>query len=364
MKVFIGSTKEQNDNGVLRTVALLVENSGGIPICWNEPGLFIAGTNTLNNLIEIAKSKVDAAILLYSPDDKVWYRNSVLDHPRDNIIFEHGLFLGVLGDTNAIAIKSGNPKFSSDLAGITHIEYSIVETEKFKKEIRVWIDSIRNNHTENLRQREMLVRRKELISNELIIQSGLKNFFPSRDFYPLHRNNSPSISSYIKSTRNKLMMISVNLITAIEYDDICNIIIDKIKNQNVEIKISLLDFDQHHLIKTISETINIEPKKLKDQIKKAINILHELKESLPETVRSKFEIKVHKAIPFGSAILIDYDQTDGKIQIETKPHNAPLINSFAFEIIPPQVDGYSFFKTLATSYLSLYNEGREISKKV
>jgi len=54
------------------------------------------------------------------------------------------------------------------------------------------------------------------------------------------------------------------------------------------------------------------------------------RKQLSKSSKKRFEIRTHKSIPFGSAIIIDYDSTFGKIQIETKPYKQPLKKSFAF----------------------------------
>ena len=37
--------------------------------------------------------------------------------------------------------------------------------------------------------------------------------------------------------------------------------------------------------------------------------------------QKRFSIKVHNTLPFGSAIILDGDLENGRIQIETKPYN-------------------------------------------
>ena len=70
-------------------------------------------------------SKVDFAVLLLSPDDKVVSRDKTSDAPRDNIVFELGLFMGALGHSRTFLVYPYgiDIKIPTDLAGITPLTY-------------------------------------------------------------------------------------------------------------------------------------------------------------------------------------------------------------------------------------------------
>ncbi|WGH76171.1 nucleotide-binding protein [Tenacibaculum tangerinum] len=139
MKIFIGSSSENNDT--LDEIAQMIESIGHEPIPWTKPGLFLAGSYTANRLLEIAQDEVDAAIMLFSPDDKVWYRGSEKSQPRDNVLFEHGLFSGVLGLDKAIIVISGSKsKIPSDLNGLSFVNFNRRSSSKI--ELKAWIKSI------------------------------------------------------------------------------------------------------------------------------------------------------------------------------------------------------------------------------
>lgn len=139
MKIFIGSSSENNDT--LDEIAQMIESIGHEPIPWTKPGLFLAGSYTANRLIEIARNEVDAAIMLFSPDDKVWYRGNQNSQPRDNVVFEHGLFSGVLGlDKSIIVISGSKSKIPSDLNGLSYINFNRRNNSKI--ELKEWIKHI------------------------------------------------------------------------------------------------------------------------------------------------------------------------------------------------------------------------------
>ena len=68
---------------------------------------------------------VDFAALVLSADDKVISRDSTTDAPRDNIVFELGLFMGSLGRfrTYLVCPHGIDIKIPTDLEGLTTIRY-------------------------------------------------------------------------------------------------------------------------------------------------------------------------------------------------------------------------------------------------
>lgn len=141
MKIFIGSSSENLDD--LDELAGIIESLGHTPLPWNKPGLFYAGSYILERLIDIAKNEVDASIMLFSPDDKIWYRDSEMHfQPRDNVIYELGLFSGILGKDETIVLVSGdkNTKIPTDFDGIKYIDFN--KKNLAKLELTGWLKHI------------------------------------------------------------------------------------------------------------------------------------------------------------------------------------------------------------------------------
>lgn len=120
--VFIGSSIEG-----LRIARAIVEGlkfDKVVPKLWSTPGLFSAGGATLDTLmkeVEIA----DFAVFVFGPDDKITSRDVEYQAPRDNVIFELGLFMGRLDRERAFIVKEhgGDIKIPTDLLGITPATY-------------------------------------------------------------------------------------------------------------------------------------------------------------------------------------------------------------------------------------------------
>ena len=90
---------------------------------WTQ-GVFGLGWGTIESLMqEVAKR--DFAILVFTPDDVVISREVPKFAPRDNALFELGLFMGRLGPKRAFVLfdKSSDVKILSDLQGIALAPY-------------------------------------------------------------------------------------------------------------------------------------------------------------------------------------------------------------------------------------------------
>ena len=92
---------------------------------WTE-GVFAPSAFPIESLEQVLRT-VDFAALVLSPDDAVTSRGAMTDAPRDNIIFELGLFMGVLGHSRTFLIypRGIEIKIPTDLAGITPLTYSV-----------------------------------------------------------------------------------------------------------------------------------------------------------------------------------------------------------------------------------------------
>ena len=91
---------------------------------WTE-GVFAPSAFPIESLEQVLWT-VDFAVLVLSPDDTVVSRGATTDAPRDNIIFELGLFMGVLGHSRTFLVypRGIEIKIPTDLAGITPLTYS------------------------------------------------------------------------------------------------------------------------------------------------------------------------------------------------------------------------------------------------
>jgi hypothetical protein len=90
---------------------------------WNE-GAFPLGETFIESLTR-GLERFDFAVLVLTPDDLVQSRSTESFSPRDNVIFELGLFMGGLGRDRTFILHQFDAclKIPSDLSGVTTAAY-------------------------------------------------------------------------------------------------------------------------------------------------------------------------------------------------------------------------------------------------
>ena len=139
-RIFIGSSSE----GL--SVAERVKNFFSASydcFLWTDD-IFKNNESFLDTLLKSA-SLFDFAFLIFSADDMELVRDNVFDAPRDNVLFEYGLFLGRVGVDRAYIIAEKDIKIPTDMLGITYTRYETedkiatatleIGLEKLKKQI-------------------------------------------------------------------------------------------------------------------------------------------------------------------------------------------------------------------------------------
>ena len=121
-RLFIVSTVEALP--VAEDIKLNLDHADIDVTLWSQPDTFQAGSYTLESLEKAIKSH-DFGLAIMSADDVVISRKVELAAPRDNVIFELGLFMGSLGrERTLIAFPRGHEsKLASDLQGLTPLTY-------------------------------------------------------------------------------------------------------------------------------------------------------------------------------------------------------------------------------------------------
>ena len=136
--IFIGSSSEGCP--VARAIKEQFDAEADVDV-WNED-VFQLNSSYLESLLR-AVNLYDFAILVFTPDDTTNSRGDTQQTPRDNVLFEHGLFLGRLGPTRAFIICEEQVKVPSDFAGITIAKYRRREDGNLKSAVGVACNQIR-----------------------------------------------------------------------------------------------------------------------------------------------------------------------------------------------------------------------------
>jgi hypothetical protein len=128
-RIFLGSSGKQEK--LLQALTRGLEDVAHVD-AWTTS--FNPGTTTLDRLVELAH-EVDFAAFVFARDD--WTSTSspaspATDtgqaSPRDNVVFEAGLFGGVLGMRRTFILHARDAKLPSDLLGLTSIRYGDATT--------------------------------------------------------------------------------------------------------------------------------------------------------------------------------------------------------------------------------------------
>src|SRR5262245_4783213 len=120
-RLFIGSASESLD--VAYAVQEELDRALEVTV-WTQ-GIFEPSRTTMESLTEQPK-KFDAALFVFTPDDAAILRGQPKRVVRDNVIFELGLFVGVLGRQQTFVLLPRDVDdlhLPSDLAGITPLDY-------------------------------------------------------------------------------------------------------------------------------------------------------------------------------------------------------------------------------------------------
>jgi predicted nucleotide-binding protein len=131
--VFIGSSTES------KKAALAVKKSldkVAKTVVWTQKDVFEPGKFTLESLEENAQ-RSDFAVMVFGPDDVIFSRGNRQAGPRDNVIFELGLFMGALERKRAfvIAPRGKKLKIPTDILGTNFVTYPVGGSQSLDRAI-------------------------------------------------------------------------------------------------------------------------------------------------------------------------------------------------------------------------------------
>jgi hypothetical protein len=138
-RIFLGSSGKQAEllDGITRGLEDVADVEP-----WTTT--FNPGRSTLDRLVELSQ-EVDFAAFVFARDD--WTTTDASEDgqasPRDNVVFEAGLFGGALGIRRTFILHANDSKLPSDLLGLTCVRYDPAAsaeevsaiTEKLRKAI-------------------------------------------------------------------------------------------------------------------------------------------------------------------------------------------------------------------------------------
>ena len=128
-RIFLGSSGKQE-----KLLQALTRGLEDVALVEPWTTSFNPGTTTLERLLELTH-EVDFAVFVFARDDWTSSSPPVSDStasgqasPRDNVVFEAGLFGGTLGMRRTFILHANGTKLPSDLLGLTCVRYGEATT--------------------------------------------------------------------------------------------------------------------------------------------------------------------------------------------------------------------------------------------
>lgn len=121
-RIFIGSSSDVGLR-IAEAVQRRAEYDAEITV-WTD-NVFLLSQTSLHSLLKKLQA-VDAAIFVFTPDDVVKIRDAEQPAARDNVVFELGLAIGILGPTRCFIVKPRSAtelRLPSDLIGFAPATY-------------------------------------------------------------------------------------------------------------------------------------------------------------------------------------------------------------------------------------------------
>jgi predicted nucleotide-binding protein with TIR-like domain len=133
-RIFLGSSGQQE-----KLVQALTRGLRDIADVDPWTTVFNPGVSTLERLVELT-NEVDFAAFVFAQDDWTTKGASTDEpsgqaSPRDNVVFEAGLFGGALGIRRTFILHANGAKLPTDLLGLTSIRYDPDTTQAVVREI-------------------------------------------------------------------------------------------------------------------------------------------------------------------------------------------------------------------------------------
>ena len=128
-RIFLGSSGKQE-----KLLQALTRGLGDVAHVEPWTASFNPGTSTLERLIELTR-EVDFAVFVFARDDWTTVEPSGSPEPgtgqaspRDNVVFEAGLFGSALGMRRTFILHARGSKLPTDLLGLTSVRYDAATT--------------------------------------------------------------------------------------------------------------------------------------------------------------------------------------------------------------------------------------------
>lgn len=327
-KVFIGSSAE----GIHLAHALQAQMGHSTEVTVWTQGVFRPSGLFLKSLLD-ALDNSHFGVFVCSPDDHMESRGEESESPRDNVLFELGMYVGRLGIERSFAVIPGNqPKFHllTDLFGIvcptyetgrvdnnlqaavgaacTNILDEISRVEKTSSFFsRLTLENQLNDLTNKLDslKREVTARNKEV--------GGVRTF-------RVNRNGLPTIAETVSQATSEVVIWGV-VLNSVHWA--LRTVSEKLtRGCNVKLLLMALTDENGDTNPHITNHQAITSHKdVHGRLKSSHEEFKSFYQNLDENCKRLIEIRVHNILPTASYVFIDRKESRGFVRVEPNFHN-------------------------------------------
>lgn len=202
------------------------------------------------------------------------------------------------------------------------------------------------------------LKRKYYITESALLKVGLADFVPTRNHYRESDKDSKA-SDYLKKATKTLRIMSVSLSDGIGYHGMCQTLEDLLKRQpDLNIKISLLNFQNENLVKVMAPILNMSEDNLKSRIKTSVKSLCDI----ALNNKPRLSLYLHNTIPFGTIIALDENSPHGSLIVETKPYKLHSTTSFSYTLL--NSENSILFKNIIEGCKNIEEDSIKVTKKL
>ncbi len=285
--MFVGSSRESSDyiekieEQLCDTVRVMAWNKSVF-----DPGL----ENYLSDIIKGIDNS-NCALFIYAPDDKRIIRKKGDYVTRDNVVFETGIAIGILGKKRVFIIAHNNTTLPKDLDGLTIYKLNPDKKGSFNNSLKKELIRLKMKLDEI--QEEL--RKSPVYLSEYIQDKIYKGVSTSKVIWAI----SPMLSSFLDSHEPEIVRRLVSSSNPL----------DKI--------VAVLRDPNGNTINLISSHNNkyAESKSVNKKINASLSVLQELKNKHPD----KVEIRVIDHPFICSSYIFDPDTIDCHVCIQYNP---------------------------------------------
>jgi predicted nucleotide-binding protein len=328
-RLFIGSSTESLP--VVQVLQDELQNDAAVTV-WTDASIFRPTDFFVDTLLQIPHL-FDFGLFLFEPDDVIESRGKTMRAPRDNVIFELGLFMSRLGLKRAFAMMPrGGVKVLSDISGLKPLEYDdSPELAETRKRILKNTDKpvVRKALEKELRDKLKVALKPSIDEIRKLLEAGVIEATGVFADAPNVVHAAPTMVRLIKASI-EISGTAVVRQVALDMSEAWGILVNEIlhgrgKPANITWRCLMIDPDSASIQKVASASVSVST---------AANRLHDMRDYITkhsaelESRKVNFKCRLYSEPPIvhgfhidGTALLFSMcDINDGKLEAWNTPY--------------------------------------------